>query len=135
MTVQDFDYELPETLIAQTPAEPRDSSRLLVMDRQTGALRHELFPYVLECIQPGDLLIANDTKVIPARLLGKRADTGGRVEVFLLHRRAQRGRSFGRSRHQCGSGGGGWQLRLVWRDSESLSEPNQCQGRDGSRHQ
>ena len=89
LTIHDFDYELPETLIAQTPAEPRDSSRLLVLDRRTGAVRHQFFSQILEHIRPGDLLIANDTRVIPARLLGKRADTGGGVEVFLLHRRTQ----------------------------------------------
>ena len=89
LTIHDFDYDLPESLIAQTPAEPRDSSRLLVMDRQTGAVGHQLFSQILEHIRPGDLLIANDTRVIPARLLGKRADTGGGVEVFLLHRRSQ----------------------------------------------
>ena len=89
LTIHDFDYELPESLIAQTPAEPRDSSRLLVLDRRTGMLRHQFFSQILEHIRPGDLLIANDTRVIPARLLGKRADTGGGVEVFLLHRRSQ----------------------------------------------
>jgi len=89
LTIHDFDYDLPESLIAQTPAEPRDSSRLLVLDRRTGMLRHQFFSQILEHIRPGDLLIANDTRVIPARLLGKRADTGGGVEVFLLHRRSQ----------------------------------------------
>jgi S-adenosylmethionine:tRNA ribosyltransferase-isomerase len=89
LTIHDFDYELPESLIAQTPAEPRDSSRLLALDRRTGAMRHQFFSQILEHIRPGDLLIANDTRVIPARLLGKRADTGGGVEVFLLHRRSQ----------------------------------------------
>ena len=89
LTIHDFDYELPESLIAQTPAEPRDASRLLALDRRTGAMRHQFFSQILEHIRPGDLLIANDTRVIPARLLGKRADTGGGVEVFLLHRRSQ----------------------------------------------
>jgi len=86
LSVSDFDYDLPEALIAQTPVEPRDSSRLLVVDRQTGELQHRCFSDILNCIQPGDLLVANDTKVIPARLLGQRTDTGGKVEVFLLHR-------------------------------------------------
>ena len=89
LTIHDFDYELPEALIAQTPVEPRDSSRLLVLDRQSGDMQHQIFSQIVDHIQPGDLLIANDTKVMPARLLGKRADTGGRVEVFLLHRRSQ----------------------------------------------
>ena len=86
LSVSDFDYDLPESLIAQTPVEPRDSSRLLVVDRQTGELQHRHFSDILNFIQPGDLLVANDTKVIPARLLGRRTDTGGKVEVFLLHR-------------------------------------------------
>lgn len=88
LNVHDFDYELPEARIAQTPAEPRDSSRLLVMDRESGNLQHQHFNQVVEYIRPGDLLVANDTKVIPARLIGRRADTGGKVEVFLLHRQS-----------------------------------------------
>ena len=88
LNVQDFDYELPEELIAQTPVEPRDSSRLLALDRETGKLQHKCFGEILEFIREGDLLVANDTKVIPARLIGQRADTGGKVEVFLLHRRS-----------------------------------------------
>ncbi|HWR29792.1 MAG TPA: tRNA preQ1(34) S-adenosylmethionine ribosyltransferase-isomerase QueA [Negativicutes bacterium] len=89
LTVSEFDYDLPEALIAQTPVEPRDSSRLLVVNRETGALQHKSFFNIVDFIKPGDLLVANDTKVIPARLIGKRADTGGRVEVFLLHRQSQ----------------------------------------------
>jgi len=89
LTVSEFDYDLPEALIAQTPVEPRDSSRLLVVNRETGALQHKSFYNIVDFIKPGDLLVANDTKVIPARLIGKRADTGGRVEVFLLHRQSQ----------------------------------------------
>ena len=88
LNVHDFDYELPEELIAQTPVEPRDSSRLLALDRETGKLQHKCFGEILEFIREGDLLVANDTKVIPARLIGQRADTGGKVEVFLLHRRS-----------------------------------------------
>ncbi len=89
LTVKDFDYSLPEELIAQTPVEPRDSSRLLVLNRETGDLQHKSFANIVEYIRPGDLLVANDTKVIPARLIGRRADTGGKVEVFLLHRRSR----------------------------------------------
>lgn len=89
LTVGDFNYELPENLIAQTPVEPRDSSRLMVVNRTTGALGHNYFRDMLECLKPGDLLVANDTKVIPARLIGCREDTGGKVEVFLLHRRSR----------------------------------------------
>ena len=86
LTVSDFDYELPEELIAQTPLEPRDSSRLLVLDRNSSKLSHHIFHEFVNYIRPGDLLVANDTKVIPARLIGRRADSGGKVEVFLLHR-------------------------------------------------
>ena len=89
LTVSDFDYDLPEELIAQTPLEPRDSSRLLVLDRSSGKLSQHIFREVVDYLRPGDLLIANDTKVIPARLIGRRADSGGKVEVFLLHRRSR----------------------------------------------
>ena len=89
LTIKDFDYELPEELIAQTPVEPRDSSRLLVLGSQTGQMEHRIFRDVLDYLQPGDLLVANDTKVIPARLIGRRDAGGGKVEVFLLHRRTQ----------------------------------------------
>lgn len=89
LTVKDFDYDLPDNLIAQTPLEPRDSSRLLVVDRKKGNLEHRYFRDIVEYLRPGDLLVANDTRVIPARLLGRRADTGGKVEVFLLHRHSQ----------------------------------------------
>ena len=89
LTVKDFDYFLPEELIAQTPLEPRDSSRLLVLDRKSGSLEDKIFHDIVDYLQPGDLLVANNTKVIPARLLGKREDSGGRVEVFLLHRQSQ----------------------------------------------
>jgi S-adenosylmethionine:tRNA ribosyltransferase-isomerase len=88
LTISDFDYDLPEKLIAQTPVEPRDSSRLLVVNRESGELQHKNFSDIVEYINPGDLLIANDTKVIPARLIGRRADSGGKVEVFLLHRQS-----------------------------------------------
>jgi len=80
----DFDYELPTELIAQYPSETRDESRLLVMDRETGAIRHHVFRDVGEFLSAGDLLVVNESKVIPARLLGRKRGTGGKVEVFLL---------------------------------------------------
>ncbi len=86
MYTTDFDYHLPEVLIAQTPAEPRDSSRLLVLRRDTPELEHRLFRDLPAFLQPGDTLVLNDTRVLPARLLGERAGTGGRVEVLLLRR-------------------------------------------------
>lgn len=84
MRLSQFDYELPERLIAQHPIEPRDSSRLLVLDRAATNIRHGVFTDLLDYISPGDTLVFNDTRVIPARLMGRRADTGGKIEVFLL---------------------------------------------------
>jgi S-adenosylmethionine:tRNA ribosyltransferase-isomerase len=86
MKTSDFDYHLPESSIAQTPAEPRDSSRLLVLHRDTGALEHRIFREVGEYLRPGDLLILNQTRVIPARIYARK-ETGGRVELLLLRRR------------------------------------------------
>ena len=83
MKTHDFWYDLPEELIAQTPLEKRDSSRLLVMDRQTGALAHKHFFDIIDYLNPGDCLVMNDSRVLPARLLGHRP-TGGAVEVLLL---------------------------------------------------
>lgn len=84
MLVEDFDYELPPELIAQTPAEPRDSSRLLVLDPVSGAMSHERFRDLGRHLEPGDALILNDTRVLPSRLLGRRRPSGGKAEVFLL---------------------------------------------------
>jgi S-adenosylmethionine:tRNA ribosyltransferase-isomerase len=84
---RDFDYNLPQELIAQTPAEPRDASRLMVVHRATGQIEHRLFRDVGEYFQRGDLLVLNETRVIPARLFGHKAETGGKVELLLLTRR------------------------------------------------
>ena len=84
MRTSDFDYELPKELIAQYPAERRDESRLLVLRRDDGAIEHRRFRDVEEFLCPGDLLVVNETEVIPARLLGQKRKTGGAVEVFLL---------------------------------------------------
>ncbi len=86
MKTSDFNYELPEELIAQTPAEPRDHSRLLVYHRDGGAVEHRHFYDIVEYLNPGDALVINETKVIPARLLGEKEDTGVPVEVLLLKR-------------------------------------------------
>ena len=83
MKTHDFWYDLPEELIAQTPLEKRDASRLLVLDRQSGALEHKHFYEVIDYLRPGDCLVMNDSRVLPARLLGHRP-TGGAVEVLLL---------------------------------------------------
>ena len=86
MRTSDFDYHLPPQLIAQTPVEPRDSSRLLTLDRATGRTEHRRFTDILECLRAGDLMVFNRSRVIPARLRGRRAVTGGRVELLLLRR-------------------------------------------------
>lgn len=85
MLVSDFDYELPERLIAQDPLADRSASRLMVLDRQSGKVSHHVFSEIGDFLNPGDCLVINNTKVIPARLYGKR-ETGGQVEVLLLKR-------------------------------------------------
>jgi len=86
MRTSDFDYPLPERLIAQTPVEPRDHSRLLVLHRDTGAIEHRRFYEIGDYLRRGDLLVFNDSRVIPARLFGRRPGTGGKVELLLLRR-------------------------------------------------
>ncbi|MCI8579104.1 MAG: tRNA preQ1(34) S-adenosylmethionine ribosyltransferase-isomerase QueA [Lachnospiraceae bacterium] len=89
MNVKDFYYDLPQELIAQDPLKDRSASRLLVMHRDTGALEHRVFKDIVDYLRPGDCLVINDTKVIPARLFGVKADTGAKIEVLLLKRRDQ----------------------------------------------
>ena len=84
MKVTDFDYELPEELIAQTPMEKRDESRLMVLDRKEQTIEHKHFKDVIDYLEPGDVLVRNNTKVIPARLYGKK-ETGAKVEFLLLN--------------------------------------------------
>lgn len=86
MKTSDFDYELPEELIAQTPMEPRDHSRLLVYHRKDGSVEHKHFYDIIDYLNPNDALVINNTKVIPARLLGVKEETGVPVEVLLLRR-------------------------------------------------
>ena len=93
MKTHDFWYDLPEELIAQTPLEKRDTSRLLVLDRQTGAVSHRHFYDIIEYLREGDCLVMNDSRVLPARLLGHRP-TGGAVEVLLL-------RDLGQHKWEC----------------------------------
>ena len=83
----DFYFDLPQELIAQDPLEDRSSSRLLVLDKNTGELSHHIFRDIIDYLHPGDCLVLNNTKVIPARLLGEREGTGGHVEVLLLKRK------------------------------------------------
>ncbi len=87
MNVKDFYFELPQELIAQDPLEDRSASRLLVMDKNTGEIRHRRFRDITEYLHPGDCLVLNDTKVIPARLMGVKEDTKARIEVLLLIRK------------------------------------------------
>jgi len=84
MNILDFDYELPEERIAQLPVEPRDSSRLMVLHPKDHTIEHHHFHQLGEFLEKGDVLIFNDTRVIPARLIGARENTGGKVEIFLL---------------------------------------------------
>lgn len=85
MYVKDFDYYLPEEQIAQTPIEPRDHSKLLVLDKASGNVEHRLFYDILDYLEPGDLFVFNNTKVMPARLFGQK-ETGAKIEVFLLRK-------------------------------------------------
>ena len=87
MDVKDFYFELPQELIAQDPLEDRSASRLLVLDKETGAITHRGFRDILEYLNPGDCLVINDTKVIPARLFGVKKNTGAKIEILLLKRR------------------------------------------------
>lgn len=87
MKRQDFYYELPEELIAQDPLEDRQSSRLLVLDKESGVISHRIFREVTEYLREGDCLVINDTKVIPARLIGSREGTNAKIEILLLKRR------------------------------------------------
>ena len=87
LTTKDFAYDLPKELIAQHPAHPRDSARLMVLDRKTKTIEHRIFSDVTEYLRPGDALVLNDSKVIPARLIGVKADTGVMIETVLLRDR------------------------------------------------
>ncbi len=84
MNINEFDYELPEELIAQTPLKERDSSRLLLLDKNTGEIKHDHFSSIIDYLHEGDVLVLNDTKVIPARLIGVKEETGAVIELLLL---------------------------------------------------
>lgn len=88
MDLKDFNYDLPEKLIAQDPLEDRSSSRLMVLHKDTGRIEHKIFRDIIDYLNPGDCLVINDTKVIPARLMGIKEDTGAAIEVLLLKRNA-----------------------------------------------
>ena len=84
MTVEDFNYDLPEELIAQTPLKQRDASRLLVLDKESGEVSHKHFYNIIDYLEEGDTLVLNDTKVLPARLIGEKVDTKAVIEILLL---------------------------------------------------
>lgn len=84
MTIEDFDYNLPEELIAQTPLKKRDASRLLVLDKKTGQVEHKHFHDIIDYLEEGDTLVLNNTKVLPARLIGEKEDTKAVIEILLL---------------------------------------------------
>ena len=86
MRVSDFNFDLPEELIAQHPLENRDSSRLMVVDRETGEIKHEIFKNILDYLNKGDCLVLNNTRVMPARLIGEKLNSGGKIEFLLLKR-------------------------------------------------
>ena len=89
MNTHDFYYDLPEEYIAQTPAEPRDSSRLLIYDRKTKEVQHKIFRDIYDELHPGDVLVVNNTRVIPARLMGTKKQTGREIEFLLLNKKTQ----------------------------------------------
>ena len=84
MKTDDFNYNLPEELIAQTPLEKRDNSKLMILDRETGEIKHEIFHNIINYLNKGDILVLNDTKVMPARIIGEKTDTKAVVELLLL---------------------------------------------------
>ena len=90
MDLHDFYYELPEELIAQDPLDKRSDSRLMVVGRESGNICHKHFYDILDYVNPGDCLVINDTKVIPARLMGVKEDTGASIEVLLLKRKEEK---------------------------------------------
>ena len=94
MNINDFDYDLPKELIAQTPLENRAASKLLVMDKKTGKLTHEVFKDITKYLHKGDVLVLNNTKVIPARLIGEKEDTKAHIELLLLN-------DLGNKKYEC----------------------------------
>ena len=88
MKRQDFSFELPQELIAQDPLKDRSSSRLLVLDKETGEVSHHVFRDIIDYLNPGDCLVINDTKVIPARLIGSKVGTDAKIEILLLKRKS-----------------------------------------------
>jgi len=90
MKTEEFDYRLPKELIAQSPIEPRDASRLMVLDRQTGTIEHRIFRHLPDYLEAGDVLVCNESRVVPARLFGHKVPTGGKVELLLVTKKRER---------------------------------------------
>jgi len=90
LKTSDFDYYLPQEFIAQSPIEPRDASRLMVLDRKTGAIMHRIFHDLADYLTAGDVLVCNESQVIPARLFGRKVSTGGKVELLLITKRGEK---------------------------------------------
>ena len=86
MKTDDFDYELPEELIAQTPIKDRSASRLMILNKENKTIEHKIFRDIIDYLEPGDCLVRNNTKVIPARLYGVKEETGANIEFLLLNR-------------------------------------------------
>ena len=126
LTTEDFDYDLPQELIAQTPLKERDQSRLLVLDSKTGKYQDDYFYNVIDRLNPGDALVMNDSRVMPARLYGVKPETGGHVEVLLLNNtdgdnwetcKSRHGNFFWRRQADCNRNGG----TGAWRQDDRIS--------------
>ena len=120
MKTSDFYYDLPEELIAQDPLEDRSGSRLLVLDRQTGKREHKIFRDVIDYLNPGDCLVVNNTKVIPARLIGSKVGTDAKIEVLLLKRKED---------NKAGKEMQSWNKNFLWRGTSYRRSGGHCRGR------
>ncbi len=144
MRIDEFDYELPEELIAQHPADRRDNSRLMVIHRETGEIEHRHFYNILEYLKPGDCLVMNNSKVLPARLFGVKTETGAKVE-FLLTKRKEGGESDVGEPGKAKGGGELWETmvrpgrrlhpgdRVIFSVEPALSAEILSYGDDGTR--
>ena len=128
MKTSDFDYYLPEELIAQTPIKDRDRSRLLIMDRKTGELEHKNFYDIIDYLNPGDILVLNNTKVMPARIIGHKIDTDAVIEVLML-------KDLGNDTYECLSKPARRvKVGTIVKFSDELSAECTFVGEDGIRH-
>jgi S-adenosylmethionine:tRNA ribosyltransferase-isomerase len=123
--VKDFDYHLPAELIAQQPQKPRDYSRLLLLNKKTGAMEHKCFHDLVDYLKPGDLLVLNNSKVFPARLIGHKAETGGLIEVF-LHKKLPSRQAIDSATSDQAPFGNLWECLLGGRIKEGLNIDFSC---------